>query len=130
MITEIGELFVALHKGHKDVQVSEDIFLHFQDVLPPLDLGIGYFVFEEGDGGDRLLFSEIGNRYYCRPENLNVCTDDWKMFCSLKRKSNGFKVDDLYLIEGNLTEEQSKYIGLTVPSASALAESLQVVFRT
>ncbi len=130
LVTEINELFLALHKSHKDVQISEDIFNHFQDVLPPLDFGIGYFVFGEGDYGDRLLFSEIGNRFYCRSEILNVCTDDWKMFCSLKRRSDGFKVDDLYLIEGDLTKKQSKYIGLTVPSASALADSLQVVFRT
>jgi hypothetical protein len=129
MIKCLSRLFQTLHENHKALEISKEIYDHFQDVLPPLDIGLNYFVFQEGINGDRLLFSRIGNRYYCTPEKLNVCSEDWIFFGCLKRYSDGFKVDDLYNIDEELTNKQSGLIGLVVPSASALAEKLGVNFR-
>lgn len=129
MITEHSALFSAIRNGVSNVEISEEIYDRFMNVLPPRHYANGFFVFQEGEG-DILLFEQIGNRFFCSPEQLDVCTEDWSHFITLKRDDDCFKVKSiLSTTESAPSEKFTKFLNTRVASVSALAEALEVDFR-
>jgi len=129
MITKHSDLFVALHKSGNHIEISKKIYYHFLKVLPPVDIGLDWFVFQEGDG-DQLHFTKADKQYYCYAKRLQLFTEDEDIFYTLKRAKKGFLVLDIRDSDGiELSGYESDYLYCNVPSASALAEFLGVTFR-
>ena len=126
------DLSAALQNTGGEVEVTQSLYWHFLEVLPPKDIGPNFFIFQEGDG-ELLYFTQRGDHYYCHLLGDYLVTEDWKVHARVSRRQidKPFKV--LFIFSDDETcevpEEFHDFIGKEFVTVSALAEAMNVTFR-
>jgi len=132
MIDTTNVLLEALQKTGGAVEVTESLYSHFFEVLPPRDMGLNFFIFQEG-AGEKLYFRRWGDHYFCYLLSDYLVTDDWKLHVGVSRnvKNAPFKLLYVYSDEGTceVPNEFDEFIGKEFVSVSAVADAMNVNFR-
>lgn len=89
--TQAG-LFNHLDTG-QIAEITEEIYNHFMEVLPPLDFSSTSFILREG-AGDSYRFSKIGNSYYARVTQADILTKDYVLCMIVQLEDPRFILDD------------------------------------
>lgn len=84
-LDSLGNIFTdSLRSAKRDVMISKDLYWYFLDVLPPREMGRGYFIFQEGDGA-RIRFAECGEEYYAELLRDSLVCSDWQVHINARR---------------------------------------------
>lgn len=129
MITEITDLFKALQDTNLPVEVSEELYCYFLEVLPPLDMGPGFFVFREGYEGEVLRFTENQEQYHCELIHDVLFTEDWKTRVSIRKNGESNKLFKIINVWNDGDDLYDHFIGQETTSISELARRMNVSFQ-
>lgn len=126
------ELTAALHRTSGQVEVTKSLYWHFLEVLPPRVMGTDYFIFQEGDG-ERLHFSQLGDKYFCYLISSSLVSEDWRTHVLIwrDRMCDSFVVRYVHS-DSDITEVPDRYeniIGERFPRVCDIEEKMGVTFR-
>lgn len=130
MFDSSDKLWPALHSSKKPVEISKRLYWHFLEVLPPRDMGTGYFIFQEGCDGDAYRFTEVGDSYYCEMVSETLITTDWLIHIRVRRVDSSVKVCSVVSYSGaeGLGKAQS-FMGRVFDTIDSMAQEMQLEFR-
>lgn len=134
MINNLKELSSKLQETNTKVEITEDLFCYFLNVLSLREIGDNYFIFQDGEG-EKLYFSEKNNKYFCYLLADYLITKDWKFHAAVSRplKEGLFKV--LFILNNDETDdnpfehEHKSLVGREFVSVSAFADAMGVSFQ-
>jgi hypothetical protein len=123
VFTDHGEFIKALSTGGV-VGVSQELFDHFLNVLPPVSMGPGRFTF--GEGSDRITFWKGSDHCWARIESTMLFSEDWSRWVVAK-----FQPAELAHAAYCVTESSGieGVIGKQFPTLVAMAHELDLVVR-
>lgn len=126
------DLLEGLQQTNGKVELTQSLYTHFLEVLPPRDMGYNYFIFQEGEG-ERLYFSECDGYYFCYLLSDDLFTEDWKIQVGISRKkiTDPFKVLFIYNNDQTLNtpDELEKFVGRQFMSVSEISRECNLSFR-
>ncbi len=122
-------------KNADRVAVTKSLYWYFLEVLPPRDIGYGYFVFQEGDG-EKLLFTDDcdagSDAYYCTLLSDTLMTEDFSLSVNISRgtASNTFTVNWINDHKNEvLSIQNTQMIGKEFSNPAAIERAMDVSFR-
>lgn len=129
MFTEKAALFKALNSSIDAVEISSEIYFDMLEILPPVDIGFDYFVFQEGEG-DRIRFYRSAGRYYANLQSTLICTDDFEAEFLIERSFSGTEmIVKRVWCNGESENKYSEFVGTKGSSIAAIANAVGVTFR-
>jgi hypothetical protein len=131
MINNSKELYAALQHTGDEVAVTKSLYLHFWEVLPAIQTGSNFFIFQENDG-ERLCFSKYGDKYGCCLMSDILLTEDCNIHAHIARTnpSDKFKLEFVFDNEAcDTPDEFHEFIGEEFVSVSAIANAMNLSFR-
>ncbi|WP_299945684.1 hypothetical protein [uncultured Microbulbifer sp.] len=132
MITEMFNLRPSLWEAKREVEVSERIYWYYLEVLPPVDMGLRQFVFQEG-GGARLIFHEDSTRFTCALLSDCLVTKDFKYHITITRNrcTENFEIKGIFSGEfgKELPPNLFKFSGQSFSSPAAIEKGTGLNFR-